>query len=578
MWRLLSGCAPENPLAKCTPEWVSAERDRNDGKFLDSTFKPSAASLGTPKPGRQFVDERKLAAATWIRLPALLDMNGCIDDDDAQGEPHLAWEDCIEPGDLTQGGLGNCWLVAAIAALAEFPNAVRELFVETDAARGRYVVRLYDMDRAAWENVEIDDYIPCTREDDWSRLAYTQGADGTRRYRHEDIYDSKGRKRVPGKWVPLFGRPTRNRVWALLLEKAMAKFVGCYAHLAGGSEPYALSAFTGFPLVYCFARPAEDAAESRAVLSRWDRHGSQHFGRGVTGHAFVEIEGAKTPLNDKEMWAKLIKYEAQNYLMTSSITKFEQPQTSQGFFRPDGLVLGHAYSMISGKTAVKSNGDIVSLVLLRNPHGEVSECEDGVFASHWTGPWCNGCASWERHPEVAVQVGYCPANDGMFWMTWEDFCSIFDKVCVLPKSMGKPRASVARAQKAAESTLAEALICLEKMAGQQPQLKHDLRQLSVTFDPFASLPSFLDDGSLETRLRWEATKPGRLRTLLDANRGSSAHGMLEQKIAELGLTGAADKEPPPQKRAPAAVDEHSGGRDAMGILMKLFAQATSGGA
>ncbi|CAK0843157.1 unnamed protein product [Prorocentrum cordatum] len=363
---LAPACAAEHPLARCAPEWASG--DAPDG----------VCGRGRRRAGGKFVDPNfRLEATTWIRLPDLLEMNGCLEAGDLEGTPRLVWDDCIEPGDLTQGGLGNCWLV--------FPHAVRELFVEVDVARGRYVVRLYDMDRAAWENVEVDDFIPCTREEDWSRLKVTSGADGGRRYRHEDVYDQRGRKKVPGKW-------------------AVAKFVGCYAHLAGGSEPYALSAFTGFPLVYCFARPPAGADEAKAALGRWDRHGSQHFGRGVTGHALAEVDGAEAPLNDREMWAKVIKYEAQNYLMTSSITKFQQPESTRGFFRPDGLVLGHAYSLISGKTAVKSNGDVVSLVLLRNPHGDVTESEDGVFDSHWRGAWCNGSANWVKHPEVAVQA------------------------------------------------------------------------------------------------------------------------------------------------------------------------------
>lgn len=45
-----------------------------------------------------------------------------------------------------------------------------------------------------------------------------------------------------------FKRP--RQVWALILEKAMAKFVGSYAHLSGGTEPFAFMALTGFPLVH----------------------------------------------------------------------------------------------------------------------------------------------------------------------------------------------------------------------------------------------------------------------------------------------------------------------------------------
>merc|ERR1719499_198486 len=72
-----------------------------------------------------------------------------------------------------------------------------------------------------------------------------------------------------------------------------------------------------------------------------------------------------------------------------------------------------------------------------------------------------------------------------------------------------------------------------------------LRQLSLTFDPFTSLPDFLDDGTLDTRLRWEATKPGRLQAYLDLNRASGNTGAvqwIEGKVKELGLSEALGSE------------------------------------
>merc|ERR1712032_546921 len=118
-----------------------------------------------------------------------------------------------------------------------------------------------------------------------------------------------------------------------------------------------------------------------------------------------------------------------------------------GFFREDGLVSGHAYSLISGKIASTSDSTPVQLVMLRNPHGETSRTVEGVFQSNWKGPWCDGSYCWATHPEVASQVGYCPMHDGIFWMSWEDFRGIFDKVCVLAKSMQDPRAAAAFARR-----------------------------------------------------------------------------------------------------------------------------------
>ena len=60
-------------------------------------------------------------------------------------------------------------------------------------------------------------------------------------------------------------------------------------------------------------------------------------------------------------------------------------------------------------------------------------------------------------------------------------------------------------------------------------MQEDLRQLSVMFDPFTSLPEFLDDGTLDTRLRWQATKPGMLQEWIDLNKTSGNRDLRKGK-------------------------------------------------
>lgn len=533
--------APCDGLQKYRTSHAASRPSRSwssDGRFVDGDFPPDGRSLGVPKNGRRFLTAEQRVKTRWVRLPAFLQANGVLAEKELSGAPRLEWDD-IEPSDLAQGWLGNCWLIASIAALAEFPSAVRHLFVEADVLRGRYVIQLYDMGRAQWEQVEIDDYIPCTHEDDWSAVPCRVSDDGMQVYRHDDLYDEHKQKKVPGKWVPLFGRPKGSKVWALLLEKAMAKFVGSYAYLAGGSEPYALMAFTAFPIVYCFVRPAADPEETKAVRGKWGWTGAQYIGRQSTGQCYASIPDAPPNLGNMELWAKLLDYDKRNYIMTASITKYKPPESLHGYFQEDGLVLGHAYSLISSKVAATSTGN-VQLVMLRNPHGESSTTAEGVFPSKWRGAWCDHSYCWDTHPEVASQVGYNPMQDGIFWMSWEDFCSTFDKICILAKSMEEPRAAQALARRRNKPS-ANLCLGLETMAAGSASTLIELRQLSLTFDPFTSLPEFLDDGTFETRLRWEATKPGRLQAYLDLNRSSGNTGGMDwisTKVKELGLSDA----------------------------------------
>lgn len=69
----------------------------------------------------------------WISLrdPALSTSDKLFDD--------------IAPSDVCQGGLGDCWLIAAIAGIAEFPGFIKDHLFKTKerAADGKYEIWLY---------------------------------------------------------------------------------------------------------------------------------------------------------------------------------------------------------------------------------------------------------------------------------------------------------------------------------------------------------------------------------------------------------------------------------------------------
>lgn len=503
-------------------------------KFVDPYFPPTDKSLGVPKPGRSFLTPEQRAQTKWIRLPEIARLNGNV----ASEDEVVLWED-IEPSSITQGSVGNCWLISSIAALAEFPDAVRHLFLTQSFARdGKYVVRLYDMSTASWEEVTVDDYVPCMLQDDYSQIPSYFNEKGERYLKAEDVKNPDGSSKVPKKWLPHFAKSTGHQIWAMILEKAVAKFVGAYAWIAGGSESYALMALTGFPIVYCFNRPAADAAETVARQGVWEWCGAQYISRDNTGTDIEKIPNTPATQPDAEIWERLCGYDTQNYIMTASITKFKTPATKDGHIRPDGLVMGHAYSLVSCRKE-RAGGQEVRLMLLRNPHGAGVKQKNGVASTEWNGDWCDTSALWDRHPEVARQVGFQPINDGLFWIAWSDFAKIFDKFFVLPRSQSEPRAGLAFQRR--QEIRSDTCLGLKAMAGTDPDVKADLARLSCLFDPFAQIPSFVEDGTRETRLRWDATKPGRLQGWLDLNKETGNQGgydMILAKIKELGLESA----------------------------------------
>ncbi|XP_063811190.1 calpain-1 catalytic subunit-like, partial [Pseudophryne corroboree] len=168
---------------------------------------------------------------------------------------------------------------------------------------------------------------------------------------------------------------TREELWSALLEKAYAKVRGSYSALQGGTIPEALEDFTG------------GIAET---VSLW-RH---------------------TP---EEVWDMISQSESRKSLMACYIQASEPQDT--GRVNEDGLVLGHAYSVIGAKEVTQASGE-ATLVRLRNPWG----------FTEYTGPWSDKSLEWEAVSEKEQIAWNLQREDGEFWMLCEDFCSLFSMI------------------------------------------------------------------------------------------------------------------------------------------------------
>lgn len=72
----------------------------------------------------------------------------------------------VSAADLRQGELGNCWLISAMATVAEeSPGTIRSLIKPlTLSESGRYEVSLYDAAQAQWCTFVIDDRLPVNKQ------------------------------------------------------------------------------------------------------------------------------------------------------------------------------------------------------------------------------------------------------------------------------------------------------------------------------------------------------------------------------------------------------------------------------
>ncbi|XP_052269936.1 calpain-A-like isoform X3 [Dreissena polymorpha] len=187
----------------------------------------------------------------------------------------------------------------------------------------------------------------------------------------------------------------KNEFWSALLEKAYAKLSGSYECLKGGSTSEAMEDFTG----------------------------------GVT--ETVDLKKAPTNLLNIMM-----KAHDRGSLMGCSIDA--DPNQLEAIL-PNGLVMGHAYSITSVKLVEIQTPKIsgkIPLVRVRNPWGNESE---------WKGAWSDKSAEWKYIPaDEKKALGLTFDDDGEFWMSFQDWQDNFMKIeiCNLgPESLHEDEAA-----------------------------------------------------------------------------------------------------------------------------------------
>jgi len=113
----------------------------------------------------------------------------------------------------------------------------------------------------------------------------------------------------------------------------------------------------------------------------------------------------------------LINYQESGFLMGAGSPAGKDTVESMS---PLGIVQGHAYSLLR---IVDIDG--LKLMQLRNPWGKYE----------WKGDYSDNSLLWTRR--LMSKLGFVKAEDGSFWMKWEDFIQNFDEIYVC-KFFDKP--------------------------------------------------------------------------------------------------------------------------------------------
>jgi len=155
--------------------------------FIDVDFPPTKTSLGHTKSSVQ-----------WRRITDIFDSPTMFQ--------------TIDPSDILQGSLGDCWFLSSLASVSERPNLIKRLMKTKKINEcGIYEVSLFK--KGILHTYILDEYLPCSPF---------------------------------GK--PIFTKTKSSELWTMLLEKAYAKSFGSYEALVSGDSCDGLTDLTGCPV------------------------------------------------------------------------------------------------------------------------------------------------------------------------------------------------------------------------------------------------------------------------------------------------------------------------------------------
>ena len=216
---------PNSYIANCTN--YLKNQDPGSGKFIDDKFPPKVDTV-YGKINGVYTDtntERRAKA-----LKAFKFNPGDVEWKHAKeiwGDDAKIFGEKITLHDIKLGEVPDAYFVATLAALAEFPSLILQLFKTTTLPEDGSAIQVAMQIDGDWKIVPLDDMFPINKN--------------------------------TGK--PIFSDSPTKCLWGVFLEKAWAKANGGYANIVHGYPREVFEAFTPFTTV-----PIEVGKENKNAL------------------------------------------------------------------------------------------------------------------------------------------------------------------------------------------------------------------------------------------------------------------------------------------------------------------------
>ncbi|KAF2122378.1 hypothetical protein BDV96DRAFT_482899 [Lophiotrema nucula] len=348
--------------------------------FYDAPLGGSSVSPGRLGEALATLAESNLLVAPTMavdlnNVAKILDNNSDRESEGPQAVHRIDWifekpsftVNGFSSSDVQQGANGDCWFIAAVATICSNPQLMEKICVEKDEECGVYGFVFYR--DGEWVSTVIDDnvYLVDKDFDAWGDN-YDPSGEKEKRYR---------KNRQTGSDALYFAScADQNETWLPLLEKAYAKVHGDYDAIAGGISG----------------------------------EGVEDLTAGVTSKVLTN-----RILSKERLWQELLEVNKQFLFSASSPGDYGDDSDARR-----GLALSHAYSVIKAVEEEDQEGKKHRLVQVRNPWGRRNRRGIG----EWNGAWSDGSKEWT--PYWMNKLNYRFADDGLFWMSYDDLRNRFD--------------------------------------------------------------------------------------------------------------------------------------------------------
>ncbi|KAL3924628.1 MAG: hypothetical protein SGILL_000929 [Bacillariaceae sp.] len=306
--------------------------------------------------------------------------------------------DYVEPNNVAMYngknlGLCNEWLLSAIACVAEYDWAIRRLFRKTKLLNGRpgdgpnqYVVTLWDLE--TWKQVDV-------------------------------VVDERLSVKSDGSGFLLGAKPSKSgKFWVPYLEKAIAAHCGGWDKLQGGACSVAWPMLTGSRNQYIISRNSKTdmhycTARFNTMEQQWTDHTNspQDSDQSVWKVSWPKVGGggsSSTELAQDKLFLRMMAWNDNNFLIGAGTDPYAGSGSSDN----------HVFSVVDCKHDICDSG--IDLVLIRNPLVTDEEFKNGRFSRHGEG--------WKQYPKVEKELNPVLEDNGLFWVTMEEFCQHFPTI------------------------------------------------------------------------------------------------------------------------------------------------------